>query len=86
MCVFVHTVHISVCVYIKSKTMIVSIVPLIIIQIISADPKVPIEKLRFTMRGGARVAEQMVHLLRNEEKDLVIKRLKKVFTFWGKVT
>ncbi|KAM3840694.1 vitellogenin-1-like [Vipera latastei] len=42
-----------------------------------SDPKVPIEKLRFTVQGGARVAEQMVHLLQNEEMDLVIKKLKK---------
>ncbi|KAL7984967.1 hypothetical protein Chor_003537 [Crotalus horridus] len=47
------------------------------ISLKESDPNVPIEKLRFTIRGGARVAEQMVHLLRNEEKDLLIKRLKK---------
>ncbi|KAK9404119.1 vitellogenin-1-like [Crotalus adamanteus] len=48
------------------------------ISLKESDPNVPIENLRFTIRGGARVAEQMVHLLRNEEKDLLIKRLKKI--------
>ncbi|KAG8132574.1 hypothetical protein E2320_010419, partial [Naja naja] len=39
-----------------------------------SDPNVPIEKLRFTIRGDVRVADQMVHLFKNEEKDLEINK------------
>ncbi|XP_063155932.1 vitellogenin-1-like [Candoia aspera] len=43
-----------------------------------SDTKAPIQKLQFSIQGGARAAEQMVPLLRNEEKDLVIKKRVKI--------
>ncbi|XP_026534230.1 vitellogenin-like [Notechis scutatus] len=45
-----------------------------------SDPNVPIEKLRFTIRGDARVANQMVHLFKNEEKDLAINKLTTIYS------
>ncbi|XP_026555866.1 vitellogenin-1-like [Pseudonaja textilis] len=45
-----------------------------------SDPNVPIEKLRFTIRGDACVANQMVHLFKNEEEDLVINKLTTIYS------